>query len=482
MQIKLSYKLFGAFVLILAIVAGAMELSRTIFSRNFKEYIHQVEREKMKSLVPVLQEEYRSKGGWQDIASNPGQWRRLMRTVPEIREEIPPPPPRRKAPGGLMPRPDGPHPPPTHMASQGPPGILLLDAEKRPVVGMPGSNDQTDLVSIEVDGQIVGWLGLHRREPFKSGPPAALLERQTRHIYLLSGAVIVLTALIAFLFSRHLLKPVKRLTQGTRELTNRNFSARIPPGTRDELGQLADNFNAMAHTLENFEKTRRQWLTDISHELRTPLAILRGEIEALQEGIREPTPQNLGSLHAEILRLSRLVEDLHLLSMADSDSLFLDIKRISPGEVLKKIALIYQPRFDQCRIDLKINLNDIKDVRIWGDNDRLEQVFTNILENACKYVPSGGSIRISGTAEGNLLNLNFEDSGPGVSETDLPRLFERLYRVDGSRNRGSGGSGLGLSICRHIIEHHDGNIWAEKSPMGGLSIFISLPLNKRKED
>jgi two-component system sensor histidine kinase BaeS len=329
----------------------------------------------------------------------------------------------------------------------GPPGVLLSDNQDRPIVGSSGPEDQRRLVDIEVDGQIVGWLGLQHREPLGTGPPAALLKRQARHFYFLGGVVIALTALIAFLFSRRLLNPIQRLARGTGELANRNFKIRITPTTRDELGQLADNFNAMAQTLENYERMRRQWLTDISHELRTPLAVLRGEIEALQDGIRDPSPRNLASLHAEILRIGKIVEN-------------------------------YQARFARRRIDIDLMLSGMERVRIKGDAYRLGQVFTNILENACKYMSSPGTLKISCQTDDRFLNLYFEDTGPGVPENALPQLFDRLFRVESSRSRDSGGSGLGLSICRQIIENHDGKIWADSSTLGGLCIGISLPLQR----
>lgn len=355
-----------------------------------------------------------------------------------------------------------------------------MDAQRQPVVGMPEPDDQRNLVAIEVDGRVVGWLGSHRHEPFKSGPPAAFLKRQARQLYLLGGIVIGATALVAFLFSRHLLGPIQRLARGTRELADRNFSVRIAPGGGDELGQLAENFNAMAQTLESYERMRLQWLTDISHELRTPLAVLRGEIEALLDGVREPTAVHLDSLHTEVLGISKLVEDLHLLSIADSDRLFLNKQWISPCKVLEPIIETYRTRFDRRHITLETSLAAAETVHIQGDADRLAQVFINILENAYKYVGSPGALRLSGKADHQFLILQFEDSGPGVPEETLPRLFDRLYRVDASRNRRSGGSGLGLSICRHIIENHNGRIWAQRSTEGGLCITINFPLPRKK--
>ena len=468
MRIKLSYKLFGAFFLILAVVVGALSLSRYIFSVNFKNYIHHVELERLTSLVPELQERFREQGSWAGLTTEPEHWRHVMRRGPGEDRFVPPPPPASPSANGAAPA--------KRRHPGGPPVILLTDDQDRAIIGTPQPKDQRRLVPIEVEGRIVGWLGLQRREHFRSGPPAELLKRQARHLYFLGGAVIALTALIAFLFSRHLLRPIQHLARGTRELAGRNFEVRITPTTGDELGQLAENFNAMAQTLENYEKIRRQWLTDISHELRTPLAVLRGEIEALQDGVRDPSPRNLASLHAEILRIGKLVEDLHLLSLADSDRIFLDKQPMQISRVLEKVIENYQTRLVECRIEVDLRLDEIEELNIRGDADRLGQVFTNIVENACRYVHSPGTLKIYCRTDDAFLTLRFLDSGPGVPDDAFAHLFDRLYRVDSSRNRDSGCSGLGLAICRHIVENHDGEIWAERSPMGGVTIGIRLPL------
>ena len=151
---------------------------------------------------------------------------------------------------------------------------------------------------------------------------------------------------------------------------------------------MADNFNAMAQTLETYEKIRCQWLTDISHELRTPLSVLRGGNRSLAGRVRDPSPRNLASLHAEVQRISKLVEDLHLLSLADSDRIFLNKQTIQPGSVLASVVESYQARLAERCIEVELRLDEIGEIRIQGDADRLGQVFTNILENACRYVGS----------------------------------------------------------------------------------------------
>ena len=466
-HVSLSYKLFGAFFLIMALVVGAMFLARYIFTLNFHHYINQVELERLESLVPVLQEKFLENGGWSFISKDPVKWAASLEEFADMTKRPLPPPPSDSN---------------TEKDSKDRQSrLLLLDETELPILGIPEPGDKSKLFPITVEDKQVGWLGIKARKPFKGGPPAALLERQAQHLTILGILVIGITALIAVFFSRSLLQPIRQLIQGTRALANREFSVRISPSGNDELGKLAENFNVMATTLEEYETLRKKWLTDISHELRTPLAILRGELEAMQDGIREMTPSSITSLHGEVLRITKLVEDIHLLSLTESDSLAMDKKPFLPRNVLEEAVQHFQPLLAQREISLLMMLDDLGSFYLSGDKNRLAQVFTNIMDNSCKYISQGGTLRIKGRIEGDDCVIKFEDSGPGVSEKAMPYLFDRLYREEQSRNRETGGSGLGLAICRHIIEKHDGEIWAEKSSQGGLCIGIRLPVAEERK-
>jgi two-component system sensor histidine kinase BaeS len=333
------------------------------------------------------------------------------------------------------------------------------------------------LQEITVDGRLVGWLGLHKRQQLADPLVVAFIKNQSLAFYLVGAGILMLAALASFLLSKHFLAPVHQLTEGTKSLAEFKFDTRIDVNTKDEIGQLAADFNRMAQTLQNYETIRRQWISDISHELRTPLAVLRGEIEALQDGVRDVNTETLESLHSEIIRLSKLVDDLHQLSMADSQCLLMHKESVAPLAVLAEMVTHFRSRFERKLISVSLDASEKNAVFMIGDADRLAQLFSNILENSLNYTDSPGSLKIYEKHDANQLTICFEDSPPGVPETALERLFDRLYRVDKSRNREIGGSGLGLAICKQIVESHGGKITAAPATMGGLVIRIELPLN-----
>jgi two-component system sensor histidine kinase BaeS len=327
-----------------------------------------------------------------------------------------------------------------------------------------------------VDGQVMGWLGMRRHERPTHPLDVEFLRLQSQTFYSIGGVALLLAVLVTFVLSRHLLAPVKELAEGTRALTSRRFETRIEIRSRDELGQLAADFNTMAQAMQRYEQTHRQWMADISHELRTPLAILRGEIEAMQDGVREISREALESLHFEVLHVGRIVHDLHDLSLIESPTFDAEQTAVNPLEVLEETLRSFHTRFEQSGIRIESAGRDMRPVAIMADSGRLTQLFSNLLENTLRYAHAPGVLRIFQELTPGRLFLHFEDSGPGVPEESLGRLFDRLYRVDQARSRAQGGSGLGLAICRSIVEGVGGRIEASHAPSGGLRITISFPV------
>ena len=483
MKSKLSYKIFGVFTLMSVMVVVLMVgIMRYFVTRNFTDYVNQSVLERYSDLVDALAAEYQQHKGWQALKNNPERWEQILRASLPLRssDRRPPAP----APPDIESRPPGAtleeltaskFSRRTLRAAR---RLVLFDAEKKRVAGERTRISSADytLQEISVDGQPVGWLGLHKWQNLSNPLDIGFLKQQYQAFYIIGSVILALAAVAAFFLSKHLLAPIRKLTAGTRSLATRRFNTRIDVESRDELGQLAADFNAMARTLENDERMRQQWISDIAHELRTPLAILGGEVEALQDGVRQVNPDTLDSLHAEVRHLNKIVNDLHELSLADAGMLSVKKEPVDCVQVLNETLRIFKRRFDQKQIEVENSLENQPPVKVMGDADRLQQIFSNLLENTLRYIDLPGTLKIAHERTANRLLLFLEDSGPGVPEASLAKLFDRLYRVDRSRSRKQGGSGLGLSICKSIVTALGGEIRAANAAGGGLRIEIELPL------
>ena len=493
MKMKLAYKLFCAFLITAAVIIGLLVGMQYYAMRNFAEYFNRSQLDTLDTLEGQLIKAYEDNGDWEFLRHNRSRWPELLKEAGiHMRPPHPPPhgmngPPERpeqpplwedelKEPGRFRPPPRRPPPHERPAAFRIGRGLTLFDADKNRVVGNPHPIEEHTVKPIKSGNRIIGWLGLQKIGHPSDPLAAAFKKRQSTFILLTGAAALVLTALVTLIIARQILRPVSALTEGTRAIVSRRFQKRIEVRSNDELGQLAVDFNAMAQTLEQYENMRQQWISDISHELRTPLAVLRGEIEAFQDGIREANAETISSLHGEVIRLGKLVDDLHLLAMADSGSMSLKKTILDPLGVLLETVELFRQQVEKRGLRIDLDLEEESALTMEADPDRLKQVFSNVLENALRYAEVPGTIRVSARCSGQTLTICFEDSGPGVPPESLKRLFERLYRVERSRSRELGGSGLGLTICKQIVESHGGSIAAENSALGGLSIKITLPL------
>jgi two-component system sensor histidine kinase BaeS len=260
----------------------------------------------------------------------------------------------------------------------------------------------------------------------------------------------------------------------TRGLTQGDYSIRLAEQGRDELASLAQDFNVLAATLEASREARTRWVSDIAHELRTPLAVLRGEIEAMQDGVRPLDLNNLGSLAQEVAQLERLVADLRLLSQSDDGALEIQLAPLDLAASLEARLEEARGWLDDQHIQLEMAIGQ-GPAWIRGDPQRLRQLWTNLLDNTCSYTQPPGQLRVRLEARDERWLLSWEDSAPGVPQSELARLTERLYRVEGSRSRASGGSGLGLSIAQALARAHGAEMHAGPSELGGLRWTLSFP-------
>jgi len=359
----------------------------------------------------------------------------------------------------------------------GPPDLLprlaLVDESGARVIGRPDVPPDAPTLAIESNGVRVGALRLAPLPQPSDAVDVAFAREQVRSASIAALVVLALALVVAFAFARTLLKPVNALASGTRALAAGDYARRLDIERGDELGRLAVDFNHLAATLEQHRDARRRWGADIAHELRTPLSVLRGEIQALQDGVRAPTPAALDSLNAECERLGALIEDLYELSLADAGALEYRFERIDLAEIALDIVDAQRSACTDAGLAIETAIDAAIPVR--GDARRLSQLLANILANARRYTDAPGRIRVEARALRGGAVLVVEDTAPGVPPDALPRLFDRLYRVEGSRSRAAGGAGLGLAICRAIVEAHGGRIDASASPLGGLRIVVELP-------
>lgn len=303
-------------------------------------------------------------------------------------------------------------------------------------------------------------------------------------------ATALVSALAVSIFvSRRVVTPIRQMMQASRHIAAGHYRERVEVTGEDELGKLARSFNQMAATLEQTETMRRDLIANVAHELRTPLSSIKGYMEGLIDGVLPARPETYQQVYREADRLQRLVNDLQELSRVEAGAFELHYRPLSIAELVRQTAVRLQPQFDEKGVTLKLNLPpNLPQVK--ADEDRISQVLLNLVGNALQYTPAGGRVTVtaglpapgqnlphSRIKQDSFLLVAVQDTGIGIAPEHLPHLFTRFYRVDKSRSRVGGGSGIGLTITRHLIEAHGGYIWAESAGNGKGSVFtFALPL------
>lgn len=492
---KLAIAMISATIIILAL---ALYLSQKSVRTGFLAYINNTEATRVDALKERLLDEYQFHESWDFIAGKPRKWERfIMRSHPrpqkspertdnkpyplhdlakrDTNQRFPPLPPHLK---------DGDHEarrlhgkrPPLLKGPRSSPTMSLLDSQQNTLVSNGKHSEHAIDKPIHFDGQVIGYI---RIEPFREITDA--LDQEFVHRQLDAFAKIALASLLFILsgtwfVGRYLKRRFSDLEKQASQLTAGNYAVRSASQKHDELGRLATHLDNLAITLGKNQRSRQQWIADISHELRTPLAILKGETEALIDGIRPLNSQAVHSLASEIERLNHLVEDLYQLSLSDVGALSYKKQAIDLAALLDDIMASFTSRLAEHDLQLTVNLDACRAIDISGDSARLTQLFINLFENAIRYTDQGGTIAVSGQCKNNQLQLIIEDSAPSVAEEKLPYLFERLYRTESSRNRKTGGAGLGLAISKEIVNAHQGQIEAQASGLGGIAIHIHFPI------
>ena len=315
--------------------------------------------------------------------------------------------------------------------------------------------------------------------------PSAALEDDLRdsfmasinEVMLVAAVVAMLAAFLMSLFvSQRIVGPVYQMQRASQRIAQGDYHRRIQVLSQDELGDLAAAFNQMAQDLEQTEQRRLELIGNVAHELRTPLSSMQAMMEGLIDGVLPGEPATYVSIQSELDRLQRLVQDLQELSRVEAGQIVLDLRPVQIADLIELAAARLRSQFDDKRITLDLSLE--RDLPLLkADADRIMQVLVNLLGNALQYTPAGGSVSVRADRTAHEVVVTIRDTGIGIAPDHLPHLFERFYRVDKSRSRAGGGSGIGLTIARHLVEAHGGRIWATSpGPGQGSQFAFALPL------
>ena len=395
--------------------------------------------------------------------------------------------------------------------------VTLVDANSRVVYGGSRYNagervsrpDRNHGLPIQVGDETVGWLLFDSFRaggpPLPGSPESAFLTRVRRAITLGTVGAMLMALLLGILLARTISRPVRELTAATQRVARGELGLQVPVRTRDELGELAASFNQMSADLAQSNELRRHMTADIAHELRTPLSVILGYTEALSDGKLQATPQTFTILHDGAKHLSRLVEDLQTLALADAGELSLTRRPADPRALLEHAASAYRGRAEEKGISLSVEAApDLPEVEV--DPDRMAQVLGNLLTNALRYTPAGGRVSMQCSVISNqssvisnqtaadgkpitdhrlliadhCLLITVTDTGAGIAPEDLPHVFERFYRGDKARQKQEGESGLGLAIAKSIVEMHGGSISVDSTPGEGTTFSIEIPSYDRR--
>lgn len=349
--------------------------------------------------------------------------------------------------------------------------LSLYDEKHQFIVGELAT-DQIAYRPILVDQKVVGYLGLKPVLDQDDASSINFFSNQKRYLLLVYALTVISSLVAALLMAAYFKKPIQRLLNATLELTRGNYQHQVVIKRNDELGDLSNQLNHLADILHQHEESRRQWVADTSHELKTPLAVLQAQIEAMQDGIRKATPEHLDAMMRQVSSLKKLTQDLADLAQADAQQLKCYFAEVNPWDVVLQEVENFKPTFEQKQLDVSLSGERIS---LSLDRDRFKQIIVNLLGNCVRYTEQGGKIQIHTQQNEHEWILYVDDSPFGVSDEQLARLGERFYRVDDSRTRSTGGTGLGLALSCKLAQALGGSLTFNHSPLGGLRCVLTFP-------
>lgn len=303
---------------------------------------------------------------------------------------------------------------------------------------------------------------------------AMFVEAVNRYLLWAALVALLFATVFSLLLTRQVLKPLRAMQDATRQVSAGQYAVRVPVTTSDELADLGQAFNRMSEALERNEYLRRKLVADVAHELRTPLTNLRGYLEGVADGVVAADPPTLELLQGELMRLVRLVDDLHSLTEVEAGSLRLEPEDVDLCALVERELELARPVIEAGAITVSQDLSENSD-RIYADPDKLSRILRNLLENACRFTPTEGQIVVSSRRNGDRVRLEVANIGATIPAADLPHIFERFYRVERARSRATGGAGIGLAIVRELVEAHGGQVGAN-CEHGWTRVWIELPV------
>ena len=365
---------------------------------------------------------------------------------------------------------------------------ILIDTQRENASGRLSLVERSRSIKLDVDGQTVGYLLPETSAQISQIATQGLVTRINQAAFTAAIFASLLALILALFLSYRLLRPIRELTGAANQLAAGDLSQRVPVRGDDELATLANTFNHMAASLQQAEIRRRALTADIAHELRTPLAVQRAHLEALEDGIYDLTLDSLKPIDEHNYLLTRLVDDLRMLALADSGQLELVRTPTDLPALIQRVTARLAPQAVDCQIEIQLTLDE-SCPPLSLDAQRIEQILHNLLDNALRYTPEGGVISVqssvvsdqSSSEAQQITNywslVTVKDNGPGIPPESLHRIFERFFRAERARSRADGGTGLGLSIARKIAQAHGGDLTVENHPEGGAVFTLILPID-----
>ncbi len=467
MRITVGTKLWLAFVgTITLCVLTLYLLLHNSLRQGFLDYTSQQSVQRLEILRSALTKIYREDGSFTPLELNPSRWLDLKDIIfaesDSLFDGVP------QVQGAEVEAPQAYY---REFVSS----ISLHDLDKQLLVGVIKPNQTLDWVPLTDANKIVGFISFVKPTVVSRQQDQNFIQHQFKVFSIISLFVLVIATIVATLLSRRISRPLTTLVQKAHALASGDYSQKMPVTSQDEIGQLCNSFNQLSEALAANQQSRALWVADISHEMRTPLSVLKVQIEAMQDGIRAADPENLALLYDKTLGLSNLIDDLFELSLSDVGALTYHKQPLAIAPLVKTCVEHFQVKAQTAGLTLNDNIDATLNYSVMADSNRIQQLLSNLLENSIRYTHAGGVINVGISANDSHIHIMLDDSAPGVAPEQQERIFERLYRLENSRSRETGGAGLGLAICKNIVSAHQGKIRAGTSLLGGLHICIELP-------